>query len=176
MTKLDNAISQKSVFDYAKRYPPLGLLPAALTVKVNAVYRVLCNYAPAQGLVHNARVIVRSMAGDHVTVGVLQGLGGTSMVKAEHIQLPRIELCYELPTGHTLVRQQFPLAPAYATTFNSCQGLTLDRIGVDLTRDVFCHGQLYTMLSRIRHRSHAMIRMMKNETATRNITYSELLA
>ncbi|KIM65719.1 hypothetical protein SCLCIDRAFT_112413, partial [Scleroderma citrinum Foug A] len=50
-----------------------------------------------------------------------------------------------------LLHKQFPLAPAYATTFNSCQGLTLDCVGIDLTCPVFSHRQLYTALSCIRH-------------------------
>ena len=37
------------------------------------------------------------------------------------------------------MRRQFPLTAAYATTFNSCQGLTLDRMGADLTKPVFSH-------------------------------------
>ncbi|KIM52666.1 hypothetical protein SCLCIDRAFT_140708, partial [Scleroderma citrinum Foug A] len=74
-----------------------------------------------------------------------------------------------------LHRKQFPLAPAYATTFNSCQGLTLDCVGIDLTRPVFSHGQLYTALSRIRHRSHARVRLRPGETTTTNVTYHEIL-
>jgi hypothetical protein len=49
----------------------------------------------------------------------------------------------------TIERRQFPLRLAYATTFNSCQGLTLDRVVLDLRTDVFAHGQLYT---RVRNR------------------------
>ena len=41
------------------------------------------------------------------------------------------------------------LTLGYATTFNSCQGLNIDRVGVDLTYPVFSHGQLYTALSHI---------------------------
>ena len=85
---------------------------------------------------------------------------------AEDILIPRISFTYGLSSGHTLLRKQFPLAPAYTTTFNSCQGLTLDRIGVDLVRPVFSHGQLYTTLSRIRHRNHAKIRLRPQESTT----------
>lgn len=70
-------------------------------------------------------------------------------VEDKLILLPRISFTHSLRSGHTLLRRQFPLAPAYATTFNSCQGLTLDRVGVDLTVPMFSHGQLYTALSRI---------------------------
>jgi ATP-dependent exoDNAse (exonuclease V) alpha subunit len=68
----------------------------------------------------------------------------------EEILIPRITFTSNLPSGYTLQRQQFPLALSYATTFNSCQGMTLERAGFDLTRHVFSHGQLYMALSRIR--------------------------
>ncbi|KAI6029116.1 hypothetical protein BKA83DRAFT_34748, partial [Pisolithus microcarpus] len=51
----------------------------------------------------------------------------------------------------------FPLAPTYASTFNSCQGLTLDSIGLDLTKPVFSHEQFYTALSHVHHQDHACV-------------------
>jgi len=42
---------------------------------------------------------------------------------------------------------------AYASTFHSCQGLTLDYVGIDLTTPVFTHGQLYTALSQVRNQN-----------------------
>ena len=68
------------------------------------------------------------------------------------------------------VRRQFPLAPAYVTTFNSCQGLTLDRVAIDLTRPVFSHGQLYTALTRVRNRTHGLVRLRPGENSTTNVT------
>ena len=65
--------------------------------------------------------------------------------------------------------------PFYATTFNSCQGLTLDIVGVDLTQPVFSHGQLYTALLHITHHSHAKIWLRPQETTTTNVTYEEIL-
>ena len=53
-------------------------------------------------------------------------------------------------TSWTVERRQFPLYLAYAIIFNSCQGLTLDNVVLDLTNPVFAHGQLYTSLSRVR--------------------------
>ncbi|KAH8928617.1 hypothetical protein BT69DRAFT_1200595, partial [Atractiella rhizophila] len=52
-------------------------------------------------------------------------------------------------TGFKVLRKQVPLRLACAGTFNSCQGLTCDMIGLDLQGDVFAHGQLYTAISRI---------------------------
>jgi len=57
----------------------------------------------------------------------------------------------------------FPLTLGYATTFNSCQGLNLDHVGVNLTDPVFSHGQLYTTLSHIPDRTYAVIWMHHQE-------------
>ncbi|KAG1784745.1 uncharacterized protein HD556DRAFT_199881 [Suillus plorans] len=57
----------------------------------------------------------------------------------------------------TVNPRQFPLRPAYATTFNGCQGLTLARTVHDLQKDLFAHGQLYTALSRVRGRSSNLL-------------------
>ncbi|PCH43538.1 hypothetical protein WOLCODRAFT_75077 [Wolfiporia cocos MD-104 SS10] len=105
----------------------------------------------------------------------MRGAAGVSIVDPDEIVLSRIVFQVPLETGHTLVRRQFPLAPAYATTFNSCQGLTLDTVGVDLTRCVFSHGQLYTALSRIRHRKDARVRLPFGRELTKNVTYNEIL-
>jgi hypothetical protein len=47
--------------------------------------------------------------------------------------------------------------PSGVTTFNSCLGLTLMKAGFDLTHEVFLHGQLYTVLSRIRGRAFDLV-------------------
>lgn len=77
----------------------------------------------------------------------------------------------------TVQRRQFPLRLAYATTCNSCQGLTLDRVVLDLTLPVFGHGQLYTSLSRIRSAVDMRILRDSNEIDqdTPNVVYYELL-
>ncbi|KZT55126.1 hypothetical protein CALCODRAFT_437642, partial [Calocera cornea HHB12733] len=54
-------------------------------------------------------------------------------------------------------RTQLPLRLAYATTFNSCQGLTLDRTVLDCRTDVFAHGQLYTALTRVRTQQDSIV-------------------
>ncbi|PIL35224.1 hypothetical protein GSI_03014 [Ganoderma sinense ZZ0214-1] len=143
-----------SILDYAARHTPPGLPAHALTIKVNGVYRLIRNLSIDRGLVKNARVVIKHIGRRLITVRVLRGMRDVNAFD-EDILIPRISFSATLASGHTLLRLQFPLAPAYATTFNSCQGLTLDRIAVDLIRPVFSHGQLYTALSRIRHRSHA---------------------
>ena len=184
----DDVTDPALVLADARRAPLPGVPAHMLDVKVHAVYRLMCNFAPERGLVKNTRVLV-TRAGPHVvTVRALRGIAGIGGVAppapggegregrdAQDVLVSRIPFTARLESGHTLVRRQFPLAPAYATTFNSCQGLTLDVVGVDLSLPVFSHGQLYTALSRIRHRSHARVRLREGQTATKNVTFHEVL-
>ena len=163
------------LLEQAERGSIPGIPAHNLEVKVHGVYRLMCNFAPDRGLVKNTRVVVMHIGRRIITVRILRGAGGVGSMDIEDVLISRIPFTAALPSGHTLVRRQFPLAPAYATTFNSCQGLTLDVVGVDLTRPVFSHGQLYTALSRIRHRSHAKVRLHPWQKTTKNVTFHEVL-
>ena len=94
--------------------------------------------------------------------------------------IPRVNFSFQPARCPWIVdRRQFPLRLAYATTFNSCQGLTLDRAALDLRSDVFSHGQLYTAVSRVRNYSYIR-RLMPEYTlnggcSTTNIVHKELL-
>ncbi|KAF7344341.1 ATP-dependent DNA helicase [Mycena sanguinolenta] len=165
-----------SILDYVAQHAPPGLPPHSLTIKTNTVFRLLRNFSVDRGLVKNVRVVIVQTGIRLITVRLLKGVvGGINIIDNEDILIPRICFSVVLASGHTLLRRQFPLAPAYSTTFNSCQGLTLDVLGVDLTRPVFSHGQLYTALSRIRHRDHAKVRLRPGENTTTNVTYHEIL-
>ncbi|KAJ7307932.1 hypothetical protein DFH08DRAFT_719910, partial [Mycena albidolilacea] len=112
----------------------------------------LHNFYVDRGLVKHVRVVITHAGARLITVQLLKGIAGAiNGIDDEDILIPRFNFTATLPLGHTLVRRLFSLAPAYVTTFNSCQRLTLDLLGVDLTRAVCSHGKLYTALSRIRH-------------------------
>jgi len=166
----NNVVPPGSILDYVARKPPTGLPPSDLRVKVGAVYRILRNFSVDRGLVKNTRVVVTELGVRLITVRILG-----QQHAGEDILIPRITFTATLKSGHTLIRRQFPLALAYAVTFHGCQGLTLDRIGVELTLPVFSHGQLYTALSRIRERGHGVVRVAPNTSGTTNITYEEIL-
>ena len=108
---------------------------------------MLRNLSLDHGLVKNVHVVVVGLGNQLIIVRLLRGTGGVDAIDSEDILIPRIMFVTQLSSGYTLVRKQFPLAPTYTATFDGCQGLMLDRIGVDLMREVFSHGQLYTALS-----------------------------
>jgi len=58
------------------------------------------------------------------------------------VYIPRITLCCDGKYPFDLHMHQFPLVLAFAMTVNKAQGQTLERLGIDLTKDVFSHGQL----------------------------------
>jgi hypothetical protein len=94
--------------------------------------------------------------------------------------IPRIRIEFTPPhASWTVHRLQFPLRPAYATTFSGCQSLTLDKTVLDLRCDVFVHGQLYTALSHIRARGDSRILFSDDKNDydynTSNVVYKELL-
>ncbi|XP_031789009.1 ATP-dependent DNA helicase PIF1-like [Nasonia vitripennis] len=62
----------------------------------------------------------------------------------------RITLYCESEFPFSFKRRQFPVKLAFAMTINKSQGQTFDKIGIDLRRNVFNHGQLYVAMSRVR--------------------------
>jgi hypothetical protein len=94
------------------------------------------------------------------------------------VHIPRINGHFQ-PRGFefTVLRKQIPLALCYATTFNGCQGLTVLKLGLDLRREVFSHGQLYSAITRVPNSENAMILKYEGEssTCTTNIVWEELL-
>jgi hypothetical protein len=169
----NNLPNPTDILDYVAKTTPKGMPPHALTIKVNGVYRLLRNFSVEHGLVKNTRVLIIALGNSLITVRQLSSPQHSP--SNQELLIPRIHFTEKLHSGHTLLRKQFPLAAAYATTFHSCQGLTLDRVGIDLTIPVFAHGQLYTALSRIRTRYHAKVLMPPNAQTTTNVVYKEIL-
>jgi ATP-dependent DNA helicase PIF1 len=168
-----NLGSPTSVLDYVSHHAPQGTPPHSVLIKVNSVFRLLRNFSVNRGIIKNACVIITGIGVHLVTIKKL--IPNALFISAKDILIPCISFTANLSSSYTLTRQQFLLAPSYATTFNSCQGMTLDKSGLDLTRDVFSHGQLYTTFSCIRRRHNGMVRLNGGQTSVKNVTYRELL-
>jgi len=161
-----------------------GVPPSNLSLKVGCIASIMRNLSIEDGLVKNARVQVVSLHPNVIQVRLLRQAGmrpqlpGTRQADMPTFFLPRISFEFEPRNSNwTVQRRQFPLRLAYATTFNSCQGLTLDRVVLDLTKPVFAHGQLYTSLSRVRSGSAIRILRCPGERGlpTSNVVYRVLL-
>jgi hypothetical protein len=159
--------------DYLALLREPGIPAHELRLKPGCVCSLMRNLDIEEGLVKNRRVLVTKLLKNAVEIRLID----TQSTRTSFC-IPRIT--FEFQPAHrdfTVQRRQFPLRLAYATTFNSCQGLTLDRVVIDLRDDVFTHGQLYTAVSRVRHRSAIKKLLGINNTSQtcRNVVYKELL-
>ena len=69
------------------------------------------------------------------------------------VMLPRITCIISPNQSHlpfAVMRRQFPVIPAYAYTVHRSQGSSLDLLGIYFNGEPFCHGLLFTALSRVR--------------------------
>ena len=128
----------------------------------------------AEGLVNGTKVIVTGITNRLITVR-LPG-------QAQPICIPRITFTFAFVEGSPLRvrRRQFPLMLAYCMTGHKSQGQTIDSVGVDLRTDVFTHGQLYVLLSRVRHPDDIVVlvrpdNVQEGVAYAKNIVYDELL-
>lgn len=147
-----------------------GVPPHAVDLKVGCVCAILRNMSVEKGLVKNARVTVVNVHRRFVEVKLAD--------RDEVHCLPRIMFSFMPPhSDWTVNRRQFPLRLAYATTFNGCQGLTLQKTALDCRIDPFAHGQLYTALSRVRTRNDCLMLYPPDCTShdVANVVYKELL-
>ena len=129
-------------FIHSLNFP--GAPPALLDLKIGARYMIMRNLDQGRSLVNGTEVTLVSMRTSSVTV--LTSIG-------RNVVLPRINFVItpaESGLPFTLHRRQYPLIPAYALTVHRVQGQSLLGLGLFFSGDPFCHGLLYTALSRVR--------------------------
>lgn len=78
-------------------------------------------------------------------------------------------------TAKGISRRQFPVIPGFAITITRSQGCTLERMALHLEKGVFCHGALFTALSRTRSKEGVCVLHTK-PTPVRNVVYREFLS
>nr|CAD2198835.1 unnamed protein product [Meloidogyne enterolobii] len=128
---------------------PASIPPHRLHLKEGCIVILLKNLAVTRGLVNGTRMIVKELGDNILKVEVVTGsVAGSGNI----ICLSRVWCDYEdkEPDGVKFRRLQFPVRLAYAMTIMKAQGQTATRVGLDLTHQVFGHGNLYTALSRVR--------------------------
>jgi ATP-dependent exoDNAse (exonuclease V) alpha subunit len=156
--------SIKAIDEGEQTYLKELLLPQTLIIKVGARVMALTN--DSDNRFYNGSLgIVSSISPARITVTFDNGLS---------IQLERVvsdvRLVSSCKTESVVVasRMQFPLTLAWATTIHKAQGLTLDKVVVNLHR-VFSPGQVYVALSRAKSPDGLWIRNWKGKGIEINV-------
>ncbi|KAE8186002.1 hypothetical protein CF335_g7568, partial [Tilletia laevis] len=146
-----------------------GIPDHTLKLKVGQLCSILRNLDVSNGLVKHARITITALNQRTIQVRILSTM--------RTFLLPRITFVFSPARSPlTIIRKQFPLRPAYASTFHGCQGLTLTRTVIDCTVPVFTHGQRYAAVSRTRSRHDVRIYTPEGTSpVVNNIVYRELI-
>ena len=141
-----NAIESETAALYLRK--DIGMPPHDLRIKVGSVVVLLQNHNKKEGLINGTRFIVREMHNHYIVGEVITG-SSSRVPTLFFIGRTRSEYEDEGSDGVKYESTQFPLKPAFAMTITKGQGQTVDCEGLDLTQDVFAHGQLYSAWSRV---------------------------
>lgn len=121
----------------------------ALSLKVGAKVMLLRN-DPDRRWVNGSIARISKLDERHVWIEI-----GSREYEVEQVSWENRRYAYD-QTEQKIVEtiagtfKQFPLRLAWALTIHKSQGLTLDKVYIDLGRGTFAHGQAYVALSRCR--------------------------
>ncbi|KAG7558280.1 hypothetical protein FFLO_02843 [Filobasidium floriforme] len=147
-----------------------------LELKVGAPIILLRNLDPANGLCNGTRLLLTAIQPRVLRAKIVFGDHA-----GKEVLIPRIALDIahqSLP--FKLRRLQFPVRLAFSLTINKAQGQSLDVVGLDLTRPVFTHGQLYVGFSRATDASKISVLLDSTQEGRRglvkNVVYRQIVA
>uniref|UniRef100_A0A914H8X1 DNA helicase n=1 Tax=Globodera rostochiensis TaxID=31243 RepID=A0A914H8X1_GLORO len=138
-----NELMMEKVPDQTQRF---GDGTPSSPTKLGCVVVLLINKSDREGLINGTRIVIEQL-GDDKIVG--RAINGTALGGQVRFFIERTRQVYEEKAhgGIKYERLQFPITSAFAMTINKGQGQTIDIVGIDLEREVFSHGQLYTAFS-----------------------------
>lgn len=130
---------------------PAASYPAELelTLKIGTPV-LLTKNDPAGRWANGTRAVVEELGKDAITVSI-----GTSRYSISRTTWEIVAYQWQ-PKSRSIVMvvvgtfAQFPFRPAWAMTIHKSQGLSVDRLLLDLGSGAFAHGQTYVALSRCR--------------------------
>lgn len=127
-----------------------------------------------EGLCNGTRLMILDLNENSLKCEILSGNKAKNIVF-----LHRITLNNDHQDPFILKRRQFPIKIAFSMTINKSQGQTFEKIALDLTKDVFNHGQIYLALSRVRSWDSSKIYLPENDICSsnkvKNYVYKEVL-
>ena len=139
--------------EYLEKETPIGLPPHNLMLKIGMPVILLRNIDILSGLCNGTRMTIINLHETFIECLILTGShqGTTAFIPKMVTTSNTNELPYKLH------RFQLPIRKCYAMTINKSQGQTFDNVGIYLPQTVFCHGQLYVALSRVRKKQNIKI-------------------
>ena len=144
-----------------KKRTDTGGLPSHLTIAENAYVRLTSNIDVTDGLANGVRGIIQKIiTNEDGSVNIIlvkfdnEGIGQKAKAASPYNRtyqdatpIYRHGVSFQ-HRNITIFRSQFPLVLSWASTIHSVQGLTVDKIVVDLSK-IFAAGQAYVALSRV---------------------------
>jgi hypothetical protein len=151
-----------------------GIPDHELKLKVGLPVMLLRNINQAAGLCNGTRMTITQLGQKFIEAQIITGTN-----VGDKVFIPRIIMSpNDAKWPFKLKRRQFPLSVCFAMTINKSQGQSLQKVGLYLSKQVFCHGQLYVALSRVTNRNGLRILIDENgksdENMARNIVYKEI--
>ncbi|XP_057339407.1 uncharacterized protein LOC130676918 [Microplitis mediator] len=122
--------------EYLNTLNPPNFPPYELHLRQYAIVMLIRNINLSEGLCNGTRLIVEDLG-----VFVLRCKILTGDKAGDIVFINRMTLYCENIYPFTFKRRQFPIKVAFCMTINKAQGQTFDKVGIDLTKDVFNHGQ-----------------------------------
>jgi ATP-dependent DNA helicase PIF1 len=133
--------------EYLRSMRISGYPPGELKLKLGCLLILLRNLAPERGLCNGTRMMLRHMTDRILEVQIMGGKHD-----GDFALIPKIKLFPQDSNSASPIidffRVQFPVQLALAISINKSQGQSVNVVGVDLSKPVFTHGQLYVALSR----------------------------
>lgn len=158
--------------EYLNSLAPSCLPPYELRLRKFAIVMLIRNLSINEELCNGTRLLILELG-----INVLKCEILTGDKAGETVFLNRITLTCDNVYPFTFTRRQFPIKLAFAITINKAQGQTFEKIGIDLRKDVFNHGQLYVALSRVRSWQSLKIFLghHRKYRTVKNYVYKEVL-
>ncbi|XP_016173712.1 ATP-dependent DNA helicase PIF1-like [Arachis ipaensis] len=126
-----------------------GLPNHSLKLKIGVPIILLRNIDPAGGLCNGTRLVVRDLGRNVIGANNVSGSNVGDKVFISRMNM----IPSDTVIPFKFQRRQFPVSLSFAMTINKSQGQTLSTVGLFLRRPVFCHGQLYVAVFRVRNRN-----------------------
>jgi ATP-dependent DNA helicase PIF1 len=145
-----------------------------LKLRVGCPVMLMRNIDHANGLCNGTRLTVTHLGKSMIVATVITGKR-----VATRVFIPRMNLISSDPgLPFKFRRRQFPLTLCFAMTINKSQGKSLSRVGVNLLKSVFTHGQLYVAVSRVTSRKGLKLLILDEDNnvckETTNVVYREV--